>query len=108
MSGKQRITTFQERVYKAVSLVPRGKVTTYRRLGQAIGCGSARAVGQALRKNPYAPLVPCHRVIASDLTPGGFRGHPAGKAVADKLALLAAAGVRFENGRLADRGRLFF
>ena len=66
------------------------------------------AVGQALRRNPFAPEVPCHRVIASDLTIGGFGGHRQGNAIARKLRMLAAEGVRFRNGRLADPGRVFY
>jgi len=99
---KQPTTEFQERVYAAVARVPKGRVTTYARLASHIGCGSPRAVGQALRRNPYAPRVPCHRVIASDLTPGGFAGKRRGAEVERKLAMLAAEGVTFRDGRLAD------
>ncbi len=96
-------TTFQERVYDAVRMVPHGRVTTYKRLGEAIGCGSSRAVGQALRRNPYAPDVPCHRVVSSDLRIGGFGGEHAGAEVERKRALLEAEGVVFgEDGRLGD------
>ena len=101
------LTDFQTRVYRAVRRIPVGKVTTYKLLARFVGCGSCRAVGQALRRNPFAPQVPCHRVIASDLTAGGFQGEKAGGAVSRKLALLAAEGVRFRAGRLADAGRLY-
>lgn len=77
-------------------------MTTYALLGRAIGCRSPRAVGQALRRNPFAPEVPCHRVIASDLTPGGFNGARRGTEISRKLRLLAAEGVKFRDGRLAD------
>ena len=60
---------------------------------------------QALRANPFAPQVPCHRVIASDLTLGGFKGHTSGQALAEKLRLLATEGIIFENGRLSDPRR---
>ena len=100
------VTAFQARVYEAVSRVPAGKVTTYAGLAQAIGCGSARAVGQALRRNPFAPRVPCHRVIASDLTLGGFNGQRAGAELARKRGLLASEGVEFRNDRLSDPRRL--
>jgi len=102
-----RLTDFQRRVYDAISRVPRGKVTTYKLVAAAIGCGSCRAVGQALRRNPFAPKVPCHRVIASDLTIGGFAGERTGPRIRSKLALLKAEGVRFSGGRLADKRRLF-
>ena len=51
-------TVFEARVYEALRRIPRGQVTTYGRLAAALGCGSARAVGQALRRNPFAPEVP--------------------------------------------------
>lgn len=103
-----RLTPFQARVYAAASAVPRGCVTTYGLLARHIGCGSARAVGGALRRNPFAPRVPCHRVIASDNTPGGFQGRRGGAALRRKLELLRREGVRFDaGGRLADPARLF-
>ncbi len=102
-----KVTPFQHRVYAAAKRIPRGKVTTYAALARSIRCGSARAVGQALRRNPFAPVVPCHRVIASDLTLGGFAGKTSGAAVARKKRLLAKEGVRFAGGRLADEKRLF-
>ena len=100
------LSAFARRVYAALCQVPRGRVITYAALGRRIGCRSPRAVGQALRANPFAPKVPCHRVIASDLTPGGFQGHQSGPALAKKLRLLATEGVLFKNGRLADPSRL--
>lgn len=101
------ITPFQRRVYEAVLEIPHGFVTTYRWLGLAIGCRSPRAIGQALRRNPFAPEVPCHRIVASDLTIGGFAGKREGPKIAKKRRLLAEEGVRFEDGRLADPNCLF-
>ncbi len=74
-------------------------------MGRRIGCRSPRAIGQSLRANPFAPEVPCHRVIASDLTPGGFNGRTRGRQLTRKLQLLAAEGVHFQNNRLADPKR---
>lgn len=101
-----RVTDFQKRVYDSIRSVPKGRVTTYALLGRAIGCRSPRAVGQALRRNPFAPEVPCHRAIASDLTPGGFNGARRGTEISRKLRLLAAEGVKFRDGRLADPSRV--
>ncbi|MFV1995299.1 MAG: MGMT family protein [Verrucomicrobiales bacterium] len=96
-------TAFETRVYDATRMIPQGKVSTYRDLAAAIGCGSSRAVGQALRRNPFAPETPCHRVIRADLSSGGFSGAVAGPEVERKLHLLALEGVAFdEGGRLAD------
>jgi methylated-DNA-[protein]-cysteine S-methyltransferase len=101
------VTEFQKRVYAAAKGVPRGKVTTYKFLAKAIGCGSSRAVGQALRRNPFAPEVPCHRVIRADMTLGGFAGKTRGAAVARKKAMLQKEGVRFEGDRLADAKQVY-
>ncbi len=98
---------FAERMYALLRQVPAGRVVAYKTLASAAGCGSARAVGQALRGNPYAPEVPCHRVIRSDGRLGGFQGEVAGTAVQRKLALLQAEGVEFRDGRLLDKARLF-
>ena len=96
------VSAFARRVYAALCKIPSGRVITYAALGQRIGCRSPRAIGQALRTNPFAPQVPCHRVIASDLSPGGFNGRTSGASLAKKLRLLAAEGIVFKNGRLAD------
>ena len=66
-------TIFQVKVWKYLKTIPRGKVKTYKQV--AIGINkpkSARAVANACAKNPYAPKIPCHRVIRSDGTLGGF------------------------------------
>ncbi len=101
------VSGFDQRVYDAVAEVPRGTVTTYKLLAGRVGCGSCRAVAQALRRNPYAPGVPCHRVIASDGTLGGYQGAVVGEAVERKRRLLAKEGVKFENGRLAVSGVIY-
>ncbi len=103
----QGLSPFQRAVYGALCRVPAGRVTTYAALAHAVGCRSPRAVGQALRRNPFAPVVPCHRVIRSDLSLGGFGGCPSGPETARKAALLRAEGVLFSrDGRLADPGRI--
>jgi len=101
------VTAFQQRVYEAVTRIPRGWVSTYGLVARQIGCAAPRAVGQALKVNPYAPKVPCHRVISSRFEIGGFQGAAAGAAVRRKLDLLDREGVRFEGGRLVDRRRVF-
>jgi methylated-DNA-[protein]-cysteine S-methyltransferase len=67
------LTQFQKRVYNILRRVPRGRVTSYQEIAKALGNKNlARAVGNALNKNPFAPRVPCHRVINSDGTLGGY------------------------------------
>lgn len=94
-------TAFESRVFEATSTIPKGKVTTYGRLAKSLDCGSSQAVGQALRRNPFAPKVPCHRVVAGDLTMGGFSGQREGEKIRKKRRLLESEGVRFDsNGRV--------
>ena len=100
-------TAFEKRVFDTICEIPRGRVTTYGLLAHKLGCGSAQAVGQALKRNPFAPEVPCHRVIASDLRSGGFAGQREGAKISKKLRLLGEEGVRFDGGRLADESRLW-
>lgn len=82
------ITPFQRRVYLALLEVPAGETITYGELARRIGCRSAQAVGQALKRNPYAPDVPCHRVIAADGSLGGYNGRRDGEELERKRQLL--------------------
>jgi len=67
------LSPFQQKVLKAAMKIPYGSVETYGRLAQKIGCPrGARAVGNALAKNPFPLVIPCHRIIRGDGKPGGF------------------------------------
>lgn len=88
------------RVYKLLKRVPRGKVTTYGELGKAAKL-HPRVVGMFMRKNPYAPAVPCHRVVASDGKLGGFSGKQS------KAAMLRAEGIEIKKGKI-DLKRYFY
>jgi methylated-DNA-[protein]-cysteine S-methyltransferase len=89
------LTPFQRKVYTALCLVPEGCVTTYQSIGTYINCSSSQAIGQALKRNPYAPIVPCHRVVKSNGMIGGFHGHTSGNYIDKKIALLRSEGVDF-------------
>ena len=68
-------TKFQLKVWTYVGKIPRGSVKTYSQVAKAIGKPLAtRAVANAIGKNPYAPKIPCHRVIRSDGSLGGYSG----------------------------------
>jgi len=69
----ERLSPFQNRVLEVTRLIPVGYVTSYGALSEAAG-GSPRAVGGVMASNPFAPIVPCHRVVRSDLTLGGYGG----------------------------------
>ena len=64
---------FQKKVYKAVLSIPLGEVRSYNWVAKRIGRSKAvRAVGTALRKNPFTIIIPCHRVVKSDGSLGGY------------------------------------
>ncbi|NDC36496.1 MAG: MGMT family protein [Proteobacteria bacterium] len=88
---------FAERCYKLVQRVPRGRVTTYAEIAHALGGKGYRAVGNALNKNPYAPEVPCHRVVSSS---GRISGFAWGER--RKIKLLRAEGIEVRGGRIVD------
>jgi len=67
-------TPFQRKVWLAAREIPWGGTVTYGQLARAVGCGSARAVGQALGANPVPIIVPCHRILAAGGNLGGFSG----------------------------------
>ena len=83
-----QITPFQKRVYLALLEVPSGTTISYGELARRIGCRSAQAVGQALKRNPFAPDVPCHRVVAADGSLGGYSGRRDGEQLERKRQLL--------------------
>ena len=79
-------TKFQLKVWKYLETIPRGTVKTYKQVAIAINRPkSARAVANACGKNPYAPKIPCHRVIRSD---GGLGGYSGKGGIKTKLRLL--------------------
>ena len=85
-------TYFQLKVWNFLKTIPKGKVKTYKQV--AIGIKkpkSARAVANACAKNPYAPKIPCHRVIRSDGGLGGYSG-PGG--IRQKIRLLRSEKVK--------------
>jgi methylated-DNA-[protein]-cysteine S-methyltransferase len=86
------VSPFHRRVYEAARTIPRGATLSYGDLAARLGApGSARAVGQALGRNPFAIVVPCHRVLAAGGKLGGFS---ANGGIATKLRLLAIEGAQ--------------
>jgi O-6-methylguanine DNA methyltransferase len=68
-----RLATYTKKVLNATAQIPIGYMTTYGSIAKAAG-GGPRAVGNIMAKNPFAPIVPCHRVVKSDFTLGGYGG----------------------------------
>jgi len=88
--------------------IPRGKVTTYGLIAKKLDTKAYRAVGNACRNNPYAPRVPCHRVVKSDGTIGGFAGKMKGKTVQNKVELLRKERVQVKDGKIIDFQKVLF
>jgi methylated-DNA-[protein]-cysteine S-methyltransferase len=103
-SGKiVRGMNFNQKVWAMTARIPRGKVCTYGDIAKALGSNAYRAVGNALNRNPYAPAVPCHRVVGSDGSLTGFAG-----GLPKKQRLLKDEGVSFRNARASLKARHAF
>ena len=88
-----RVTPFHKKVLQALTNIPRGKVSTYGAIAGRTGVpGGARAAGQGCAKNPFPPIFPCHRVVRSDGSLGGFGG-----GLKLKRALLEMEGIQFDS-----------
>src|SRR3972149_737445 len=96
--------SFSEQVYRITRKIPKGKVATYGQIAKILGKpGAARAVGQALHRNPYAPAVPCHRVVAQN---GHLCGFANGLRAKEKL--LREEGVKFKDNLHIDLSKSRF
>ena len=87
-------TDFQKKVLKAARSIPRGRTVSYKKLAQMSGYPKAvRAVANVMRHNPFPLVIPCHRVIRSDGSIGGFGGKVSGSNIKLKRKLLEREGV---------------
>ncbi|MBU1033914.1 MGMT family protein [Patescibacteria group bacterium] len=100
------MSIFAEKIYKQLKKIPKGRVTTYGFLARSVDSKAYRAVGLVLSKNPYAPIVPCHRVVRSDGMLGGFMGQSKGESISKKKKMLEAEGIVFEGDRIKDFERV--
>ena len=101
LKGKSQ---FERQVLLATFKIPKGKVSTYKRIAEKIGRPRAyRAVGNALHKNPLAPTVPCHRVVTSDGTFGGDE-----KGAESRRRRLEKEGIPIEKGRVVMSEDILF
>lgn len=89
-----QITFFQRAVYQKLEKISWGEVISYRGLASSLGT-SPRAVGQALKKNPWPLLIPCHRVVRKNGSLGGFN-----QGLAWKKKLLTLEGVKIKNAKV--------
>jgi len=90
---------FNEKVWALTQKIPKGNITTYKEIAKKLRTKAYRRVGQALKCNPYAPKVPCHRVVASDGSLGGYDGKMRSP---KKIRLLSKEGVSVKDCRIED------
>jgi methylated-DNA-[protein]-cysteine S-methyltransferase len=90
-------TKFQTKIYTKCSKIPLGKVTTYKEIAHSLNLKCYRAVGHALNQNPFAPKVPCHRVVSSNANIGGFAS-----GIKNKIKLLEGEGIIVKNNRIKN------
>jgi methylated-DNA-[protein]-cysteine S-methyltransferase len=89
--------SFSEKCYNILRKVPKGKVTTYKAIAEALGTKAYRAVGTAMNKNPYSPAVPCHRVVNSNGNVGGFFS-----GTGKKIEMLEKEGILIKDRKIVD------
>ncbi len=102
------MTLFNEKCYSLLKKVPKGRVTTYKELAHALNTKAYQAVGSAMRNNLYAPQVPCHRVVKSDGSIGGFKGKKTGNAISEKINMLKKEGVHVKNNKIKNFKEVLF
>ena len=94
---------FNERCYKLLSKIPKGRITTYKEIAKALDTKAYRAVGKAMAKNPNAIDVPCHRVIKSDGSIGGYA-----LGIDKKIRLLTKEGITIKRMRVIDYEKIIY
>jgi len=93
-----------EKVYKKLLQVPKGKITTYGELAKAVGLQNGqRAIGKIMNKNPYPVIIPCHRVVSSNGTIGGYAF---GQDI--KINMLTKEGIKIHNRKILDFGKIIY
>ena len=90
---------FSNKVWQLTQKIPKGKITTYKIVAKKLNSNAYRAVGQALKKNPNAPEVPCHRVVASDGSIYGYKGIKNNK---EKINLLKKEGIKIKGKKIIN------
>ena len=86
------------KVYRKLLYVPKGKVTTYGELSNAVGLKNGqRTIGMIMKKNPFPVIIPCHRVVKSN---GEIGGYAYGKSVKSKM--LTNEGIKIKDGEIID------
>lgn len=105
LKGQQMATAFQKSVWRALTLIPKGKVTSYGVIAEYLGTAAVRAVGTAVGKNPSAPQVPCHRVVLGSGKIGNYSG---GEGVSTKISILQKEGIKVREGKVVNFKNIFW
>ncbi|GKT11177.1 MAG: methylated-DNA-[protein]-cysteine S-methyltransferase [Thiomicrorhabdus sp.] len=95
--------SFNEQCYQLLLKIPKGRVTTYKAIAEALNCRAYQAVGNAMNQNPNPIKVPCHRVVNSDGRLGGFA-----LGTDKKVELLLLEGVEIKDNRVVNFKACFF
>lgn len=94
---------FNKRCYQKLALIPKGMISTYAEIAKSLDSNAYRAVGNAMAKNPHPVAVPCHRIIKSDGTLGGYA-----LGISKKIQLLKKEGIKIKNNKVLDFESKFF
>lgn len=92
-----------KRVYDLCKKIPKGRISTYKEIAKKLNTKAYRAIGNVLKKNPYSPIIPCHRIINSNGKIGGFA-----TGIKNKIKLLESEGVKVKNNRIVDFEKLLY
>ena len=95
--------SFNQKVWRLIAKIPKGKVTTYKEIARKLKTKAYRAVGNACNKNPYAPEVACHRVVSSNGSIGGYA-----HGIKKKIEILKKEKVFVKNNRIVDFKNKFY
>ena len=94
---------FNNRCYEVLSLIPKGKISTYAEIAKALNSKAYRAVGNAMAKNPNPISTPCHRVIKSNGVVGGYA-----LGTNKKIDLLRKEGINIKDGKVMNFKNIIF
>lgn len=95
--------TFNDKCYELLKLIPKGKVTTYKAIANALGTQAYQAVGNAMAHNPTPIVVPCHRVVNSNGRIGQFA-----LGQAKKVELLISEGIEIRNNKVQKFAQVYY
>jgi len=99
---------FSSKVYNLCKKIPYGKISTYKLISHKLNTKAYRAIGQALKNNPYAPKVPCHRVVNSKGYLHGFAGKTSKLALSKKAKLLKKEGIKIKNNKIINFKKVLY